>query len=230
MSLIRNPPAPRAAAYAGHHRFEHWRRDNQVYFITSVVREHAPAFATEQAKAVFWRQFEKYTTEFGFMPWVVSLLNNHDHTLGYLKLGENLPLMMQRIHGSVAKLANDLLDVRIVPFWIESGKQNYFDGCIRDVLQLRRAYRYTWMQCVRHGICSDPARYPHTRMYVDLESAVKFAVENDALLENVPYARYGIGDKRKGTLEDMRAEARTPVVLRGPVAKRGAVVETTRSE
>ena len=74
--------------------------------------------------------------------------------------------MMQRFHGSVAKLINDTLDVRLVPFWIDSGKQNYFDGCIRDELQCRRAYRYTLTQCRRHGICSDPKDYPHTRVYL----------------------------------------------------------------
>ena len=33
---------------------------------------------------------------FGFFPWVTSLLNNHYHTLGYLRVGENLGPMMQR--------------------------------------------------------------------------------------------------------------------------------------
>lgn len=102
--------------------------------------------------------------------------------------------MMQRIHESVAKLTNDLLEVRVVPFWIDHGKQNYFDGCIRDVLQCERAYRYTFRQCVRHRICSDPLRYPHTRVRVELDAGIKRAVELNAFLEGVPYARY---DKRK---------------------------------
>jgi hypothetical protein len=28
-------------------------------------------------------QFEKYTNQFSFTPWVTSLLKNHYHTLGY---------------------------------------------------------------------------------------------------------------------------------------------------
>jgi hypothetical protein len=118
------------------------------------------------------------------------MMSNHYHLLGYLKSGDDLPKMMQRLHGSVAKLVNDRLDVRISPFWVDSGKQNYFDGCIRDVLQLRRAYRYTLEQSRRHRVCSDPARYKHTKVYLDVESAVQFAVEHQALLEKVPYARY----------------------------------------
>jgi hypothetical protein len=112
------------------HRFEHWYRDNQVYFVTATVKGHAHAFESEAAKQVFWTQWEKYTKEFEYTSWVTSLMSNHYHDLGYNRYADNLPLMMQRIHGSVAKLVNDLLDVRITPFWIDHGKQNYFDGCI----------------------------------------------------------------------------------------------------
>ena len=36
--------------------------------------------------------------------------------------------MMQRIRGSVAKLVNDLLPDRRVPFWREGQTNDYFDG------------------------------------------------------------------------------------------------------
>lgn len=189
MDIRKSNTTPREH-YDGHHRFEYWYRDNQVYFITARCRDRVAAFAEEQATHVFWAQFERYTQEFTFTPWVTSLLHNHYHTLGYLKVGGNLPIMMQRIHGSVAKLVNDTLDARLVPFWVDSGKQNYFDGCIRDELQCRRAYRYTLTQCKRHGICFDPNDYPHTRVKVDVDRGVTRALELRAFLEGVPYARY----------------------------------------
>ena len=96
------------AQYEDEHRYEHWLVDNQVYFITSKCRDGFHAFASEEAKAIFWEKFEKYTREFGFEPWVTSLLNNHYHTLGYFRISAGLPKMMQRIHGSVAKRVNDL--------------------------------------------------------------------------------------------------------------------------
>ncbi len=117
--------------YRDEHRFEHWFMDNQVYFITARCRDQYPAFAAEEAKAVFWDRFDHYTYEFGFVPWVTSLIDNHYHTIGYLKVGENLPTMMQRIHGSVAKLVNDLLPERRAEFWRDSKGREYFDGCIR---------------------------------------------------------------------------------------------------
>jgi hypothetical protein len=181
----------------GQHRFEHWYRDNQVYFITARCRDRFAAFATEQAKLIFWMQFEKYTKAFGFVPWVTSLLHNHYHTLGYLYEGTNLPKMMQRIHGSVAKLVNDILVTRHVPFWTDSGKQNYFDGCIRDELQCRRAYRYTLTQCRRHHICDDPELYPNTHVDIEVDRGVKRALELNAFLEGVPYARYERGRGRR---------------------------------
>lgn len=138
--------------YNGQHRFEHWYRDRQVYFITSRCRDRYPAFESEQAKSIFWDRFNHYTALFGFVAWVTTLLDNHYHTIGYLKVGENLGPMMQRIHGSLAKLVNDLLPERHARFWYDSGRQSDFDGCLRDVLQGVRTYRYVLLQSVRHGI------------------------------------------------------------------------------
>lgn len=97
---------------------------------------------------------------------------------------------MRGFHGSVAKLVNDQLPQRLLPFWIDAGHQNYFDGCIRDELQCRRAYRYVLTQSKRHGVCDDPSAYRDTRANIDVDRAVKRALELSAFLEGVPYKRY----------------------------------------
>jgi len=176
--------------HQGRHRFEHWLLDNQIYFITARCRERLPAFRPEEAKAVFWDRFEFYAKEFGFVPWVTSLLENHYHTLGYLKMGKNLPRMMQRLHGATAKLVNDLLPQRLKPFWRDVRGKQYFDGCIRDERQARLAYRYTLIQSERHGIVSDWRNYRHTHVNVELEIAIRRSHEIKAFLEGVPYKRY----------------------------------------
>ena len=176
--------------YKGQHRFEHWYRDNQVYFITARCWDKFPAFASEEAKAVFWDRFAFYTQEAQFTPWVTSIVVNHYHSLGYCKVGEKFGTMMQRIHGSVAKLVNDLLPQRRAPFWGDPGHQDYFDGCIRDEKQCRLAYRYTLTQSVRHGLCRDWREYRHTRVNIDLEVGLRRALELHAFLEGVRYKRY----------------------------------------
>lgn len=170
--------------------FQHWYRDNSVYFITATCREHFPAFKLEQAKSIFWDRFSHYVVEAGFVPWVTTLLTTHYHTLGYLKKGENLGKMMQRIHGSTAKRVNDLLPERRVPFWRGKGRSDYFDGCIRDEIKCRRAYRYVMTQSVRHRICSDWRHYPNTRVEIDLERGLKRALELRSFMEGVWYPRY----------------------------------------
>lgn len=180
----------RNATTRGRHRFEHWHVDNQVYFITARCRDQFPAFATEAAKSIFWDRFDHYTAEFGFVPWVTSLINNHYHTLGYLRVGQKLSRMMQQLHGSTAKLVNDLLPVRLLPFWRDAKGREYFDGCIRDEKQSRLAYRYTLIQSERHGLARDWREYPHTRVRVDLDEAIRQAIELGAFLEGVPYKRY----------------------------------------
>jgi hypothetical protein len=87
---FRTSAATNHEVYDGQHRFEHWYRDNTVYFITSRCRDRFPAFDTEEAKLVFWDRFAHWTTHFGFVPWITTLLHNHYHTLGYLRVGDNL--------------------------------------------------------------------------------------------------------------------------------------------
>ncbi|WP_428306114.1 transposase [Lacipirellula sp.] len=187
---IRKSSSSSVEHFKGRHRFEHWYIDNQVYFLTARCRDRRPVFATEQAKAIFWDRFDHYAAKYGFVPWITSLLDNHYHTLGYLRIGKNLGPMMQRIRGSVAKLVNDTLPERRVPFWSEEGHRDYFDGAIRDEKQCRRAYKYTLQQAVRHGIAADWGDYPHTRVAIDLDRGVKRALELKAFLEGVPYKRY----------------------------------------
>jgi len=175
----------------GRHRFEHWYRDNTVYFITARCRDRYPAFASEAPKAVFWDRFAHYTAAHQFEPWVMSVMDNHYHVVGYCTAGEELGEMMRKIHGSVAKLVNDLLPERRRPFWRQhSSQKDYFDGCLRDESQLRRSYRYTLTQSKRHGLCADYRDYPHPRVRITLDEAVVRALSMNALMTGVPYARY----------------------------------------
>ena len=176
--------------FNGHHRFEHWYRDNTVYFITARVRDRFRAFASDEAKEIFWNRFDHYTSLHGYIPWITTLIDNHYHTLGYLKEGKQLGQMMRTLHGSIAKLVNDTLPNRHLPFWRSTAGHDYFDGCIRDEKQCRRAYRYTLWQCRRHGYCTDWHDYPHTHVKIDLDRGVKRALQLNALMTGVPYPRY----------------------------------------
>jgi REP element-mobilizing transposase RayT len=168
--------------WEGKHRFEHWYRDNSVYFITARCRDRYLAFASEPAKQIFWDRFENWTHEYEFKPWLTTLIDNHYHTIGYLKEGKNLGQMMRKLHGSVAKLVDDTLPTRHLPFWREAGGRDYFDGCLRDESQCRKAHRYTLTQCRRHGICKDWRDYPHTHVWIDVDRGVKRALELNAFM------------------------------------------------
>ena len=51
---------PNNEFFDGKHRFEHWYRDNTVYFITSKVRDGVALFEKEGAKAIFWDRWHFY--------------------------------------------------------------------------------------------------------------------------------------------------------------------------
>jgi hypothetical protein len=86
--------------------------------------------------------------------------------------------------------------VRPVPFWREPGNKDYFDGCIRDVLQLVRAHRYTLLQAVRAGLVRNWEHYPDTHLFLDSDRCVERALSLKAFLEDVPYARYDRRQKK----------------------------------
>ena len=46
--------------------------------------------SSQRGKAIFWDRFDYYTKLHGFTPCVTTLINNHYHTEGYLKRGEEL--------------------------------------------------------------------------------------------------------------------------------------------
>ena len=196
--MFRKSSATSHEFFNGRHRFEHWYRDNTLYFITSRTRDGYPAFEAERAKLIFWNRFDHYTKLHGFSPCVTSLLNNHYHTVGYLKVGEELGQMMRKLHGAVAWLVMKETGVRHVPFWRSSGNKDYFDGCLRDVLQGTRAYRYTLFQAVRAGIVRNWRDYRHSRVDVEVDPMIRRAVQLNAFLEDVPYARYERRNRRHG--------------------------------
>jgi REP element-mobilizing transposase RayT len=183
----------RKRASAGPDPFQHWYRDNQVYFITARCRDGQPAFAGDAAKAVFWDRFMHYARTHQFEPWIATLMDNHYHFIGYLKVGTELRELMRKLHGSVAKMVNDLLPQRRVPFWRGEDGHDYFDGCLRDDEQYVKAYQYTLMQAVRARIPGVLSwrEYPHTRVFVEMQAGLEFARLHRAFLYGVPYKRYG---------------------------------------
>ena len=107
---FRNSSISSGEYYDGQHRFEHWYRDNSIYFITSRCRNRFHAFESEDAKAVFWDRYQFYTQRYAFVPIITSLMDNHYHAELFVRNGENVGPFMRHFHGSVAKLVNDVLD------------------------------------------------------------------------------------------------------------------------
>jgi len=174
--------------FDGRHKFEHWYRNNSIYFISARCRNRYPAFQTDEAKAIFWDRFDYYTQLHHFVPIITSLMDNHYHDLGYLADGKQLGPMMRKLHGSVAKLVNDILPERRVPFWRGVSDDDYFDGCLRTG-QFKPTFRYVLPQSVRHGIVKDYRDDPHTRVHVEYDRELKRALELGCFLD-IPYKRY----------------------------------------
>jgi REP element-mobilizing transposase RayT len=199
---IHKSGASRKEWYKGAHKFEHWYVDHSVYLITSRVRAKRHVFTQPQACDIFWAKFEQYAGENTFEPWIVTLMSNHYHVLGYLKEGNRLGEMMRKFHGSVAWMVCKALVITHKPFWRDDAHRDYFDGCLRDESQLRRTFKYIQNQAQRAGLIGSGQAYHNTRIYIPLDRCLELARERNALLTGVPYARYDEPGRKRGKLVD----------------------------
>ena len=174
----------------GSHRFEHWIKDNQLYFLTSCTNGKAHVFQTEETQAIFLKCFDNWHERSGLKVCVISLLSNHYHLVGYAKSGQQLIDFIRGLHSSTARYLNQLLDLPLRPFWREAGGQSYFDGCLRDEGQASKAWTYTRDQAVKAGLVRTYHDWPGTRVIVEREPMVRRATQLDAYLRGVPYKRY----------------------------------------
>lgn len=175
-----------------------------IDLITARVRDRRHVFTTPETQDIFWTKFGQYTSAHGFHPWVTTLMSNHYHTIGYVDRADDVGEMMRKLHGSVATLVCQSLEITHKPFWLDDHHRDYFDGCLRDETQLRRSYAYVRDQAVAAGLVRDWHAYPNTRVQLDLESAVTFANARDAWLPEVPYARYDDRSRKRGRGVDPR--------------------------
>jgi len=159
-------------------------------------------FTTPETCNIFWLKFEQYVSDNTFEPWIVTLMSNHYHVIGFLEEGKRLGEMMRKFHGSVAWLVCKSLGITHKPFWRDDQHRDDFDGCLRDETQLTRSYRYVLTQAERAGVVRPNQTYPNTRAYVNLDEAIRRAIERDALLQGVPYARYDDPRRKRGRSVD----------------------------
>jgi REP element-mobilizing transposase RayT len=154
------------------------------------VRNKHLAVRSEKAKEIFWDRFWFYVKKYNLYVWIVTLMDNHYHVIVHVQDKEVMPEFMQRLHGSVAKLVNDVLPERHLPFWRTKGSRDYYDGCLRNEKQVRRAYKYTLKQAVRAGVVRDWRKYNHTKVLIHLGRGIKRAHELKSIPIEVPYERY----------------------------------------
>jgi REP element-mobilizing transposase RayT len=92
------------------------------------------------------------------------VMPNHVHLL--LTPNIALPDLVRFLKGATAREANKVLGTTGKPFW----QDEFFDRQIRDMDEFGRIRSYIEMNPVRAGFAHDPAGFPYSSAYPQLES------------------------------------------------------------
>ena len=136
------------------HNPPHLFVDGTYYFITAGSYEKRILFYDDDRKQILlkaiqvWLEKYKWTLE----AWII--FGNHYHIMTCSKRGEDLPQIIQRIHGRSATLLNKL-DYQL-------GRQvwwNYWDTCIRGEKDYFTRLNYLFWNAVKHAMVPEPEAY-----------------------------------------------------------------------
>ena len=141
----------------------HFFMDDTAYFITAAIYEKRPLLADEHIKTKLLELIQKLFQEKGWTldHWVI--LDNHYHLLGNSRKGEDLPKIIQGIHGQSGFLISQMANGEKPIGW------NYWDYCPRDEKEYLVRLNYLLNNPIKHGYVTNLNDYPFSsfQSYLD---------------------------------------------------------------
>ena len=137
----------------------HLYSDNDRYFITAAIYEKRRLLADPSLKILVFeliqKYFEKY--EWDIHHWVV--LDNHYHVIGRSKIGRDMSLIIQGIHGCSAATVRKATGCELPVWW------NYWDYCPRNEADYMTRVNYLLNNPVKHGYVRKLTDYPFSTFH-----------------------------------------------------------------
>ncbi len=145
------------------HAPAHLFLDDMPYFITGAIYQKRHLLKDAGIKEILWRQidacFQQHQWE--LQHWVI--LDNHYHLMGLSKMGEELPRIIQGIHGGTSTPIRRATGAPKPIWW------NYWDYCPRNEHDYYVRLNYLLWNPVRHGYVEDLKNYPFSSFHQLLE-------------------------------------------------------------
>jgi putative transposase len=137
-----------------HHPY-HLYLDNTVYFITARTYQNKRYFNKSRKKEILVKEIRNHFLRFAYHLYAWVVLDNHYHILFETKNGNDLPRVMQYIHGGCSHTINAMEQSRGRKIF-----QNYWDTGIRN----RRAF-YIHFNYIHHN----PVKHNYVRHIRDYQ-------------------------------------------------------------
>jgi len=137
------------------HHPPHIYLDNAWYIISASTLDRVPLLRSERAKAFVRDKLNALIPEFGIALRAWVILDNHYHLLLRTRLGQELPRLLRRLHGSVSRQVNEWDGINGRQVW-----HNYWDTSIRDEAGLWTRFNYVHQNPVKHGYVDSPEDWP----------------------------------------------------------------------
>jgi putative transposase len=132
------------------HHPPHILVDNTWYFLTAhTLSEQDVGFA--DFKYIWINTIKELSKKFNYRLYAWVILSNHYHTLFKVSNSQDLPIFINRLHGSTSYYINKKRNSQGKKIW-----HNYWDQIIRDKEDFWTKFNYIHYNPVKHGYVNNP--------------------------------------------------------------------------
>jgi len=132
------------------HHPKHIYADNQIYFITSHVKDTTFQLDCDARCDKLMVKLLAFAWEQGIELLAWAILTDHYHLLLKNRMGRDISVYVGNVHRGFSFEVNQLEGNRGRQLWA-----NYWDWCIRDEGDLWRHFNYVHNNPIKHGLVRD---------------------------------------------------------------------------
>ena len=142
--------------------FKRYYQENQIVFITQVVKDRKPAFAQPDLASLLLRSWHRTKERIPFKMLAYVILPDHFHFLIQPTGESNFSQILHALKLSFTNSYKRQINAKApFIFW----QKRFWDHVIRNEADLENHIQYIHFNPVKHGYVSDPSQWQHSSFH-----------------------------------------------------------------